>query len=343
MDWTPAPRRSSAMRREQNLAIIGAVITGAVVATGLVMLLIARVNPDGSARLRGLMLDLVAPVWSVVRAPFDGLARAGGAVGAYVGAVEENRQLKAELAAARAALQAAAADRQALRQLKRLERVAEPERRLLATARIVSATPGSVVRTAIISAGRAQGLDVGQPAIGADGLIGRTIEVGRHSARLLMLSDPASRVPVIISRTGEAGLVSGDNGPDLILSDRAGLEAPLKPGDRLLTSGEGGIYPPGVPVGTIISAEPPWRVRPAASPLGAGYVRIEAAWQPLPGAPEGPVFDAPVPAEARRQGGVAGQLRRDLPQAAPLAPAPAPAAPAAPAKAPAGAPERPAP
>ena len=310
MDWTPAPRRSTAMRREQNLAIIGAVVTGAVVATGLLMLLVARVNPEGGTRLRGAVLDIVAPVWVVARAPFDGLARAGAAIGAYLGAVEENRRLARDLAEARSRLQAAAADQQALAQLKRLAQVAEPGRQSLVTARIVSATPGSVVRTAIVSAGRTQGVEEGQPAIAADGLIGRTIEVGRHSARLLLLSDPSSRVPVIISRTGEAALVSGDNGPSLLLSDRAGADVPLLPGDRLLTSGEGGIYPPGIPVGTIISREPPWRVRPAASPLGAGYVRIEAAFLPLPVAAAGPIHDAPVPAEAQRQGGVAGQVRR---------------------------------
>ena len=310
MDWTPAPRRSSAMRRDQNLAIIGAVISGAVVATGLAMLLVARVNPDGAVRLRGVVLDTVAPVWAVVRAPVDGVARAGDAVGAYLGAVDENRQLKRELADARAALQLAKADQLALRQLQRLNAVSEPKRRFVVTARIVSATPGSVVRTAIIAAGRIQGVKLGQPAISTDGLIGRTIEVGRHSARLLLLSDPASRVPVVISRTGEAALVKGDNQPSLELSDRALSDAPLRPGDVLLTSGEGGVYPPGVPVGIIVSREPPWRVRPAASSLGAGFVRIEAAYQPLPQAANGPIFDAMVPAEARRQGAVAGTVRR---------------------------------
>ncbi|WP_439532340.1 rod shape-determining protein MreC [Polymorphobacter sp.] len=319
MDWTPAPRRSSAMRREQNLAIIGALVSGAVVATGLVMLLIARVNPEGSARIRSVVMDIVAPIWSVVRAPVDGIGRAGDEVGAYFGAVSRNRRLEAELAAARAALQAAAADRQALRQLKRFQPVAEPQRRLIITARIVSATPGSVVRTAIIAAGARDGVRVGQPAISADGLIGRTVEVGRHSARLLLLSDPASRVPVVIVRTGESALVSGDNSPILLLSDRAGADVPLQAGDELLTSGEGGIYPPGVPVGRIISPDLPLKVRPAASPMGAGFVRIEAAYLPLPADPQGPIFDAPVPAEAQRQGAVAGTLRGAAP-----APSPAP-------------------
>jgi len=311
MDWTPAPRRSSAMRREQNLAIIGALVSGAVVATGLVMLLIARVNPEGAVRVRSTAMDVIAPFWAVVRTPVDAGGRVIDTVGDYFGAVSRNRALEAELASARLALQAAAADRQALRQLKALQAVAEPQRQLIVTARIVSATPGSVVRTAIISAGTRDGVRVGQPAIGADGLIGRTIEVGRHSARLLLLSDPSSRVPVIIQRTGEAALVSGDNTPQLLLSDRAGADAPLLAGDRLLTSGEGGIYPPGLPVGTVISPDLPLRVRPAAAPMGAGYVRIEAAWLPLPADPTGPVFDAPVPAEAQRQGGVAGTLRTE--------------------------------
>jgi rod shape-determining protein MreC len=287
-----------------------------VVATGLVMLLIARVNPDGGARMRGVVMDIVTPFWSVVRAPVAGVGRMVDGVSEYFGAVSRNRRLEEDLAAARAALQAAAADRQALRQLKALQTVREPARRLVATARIVSATPGSVVRTALIAAGTRDGVAVGQPALNANGLIGRTIEVGRHSARLLLLSDPASRVPVIIMRTGEAALVSGDNTPTLLLSDRAGADVPLKPGDRLLTSGEGGIYPPGVPVGTVISARLPTRVRPAASALGSGYVRVEAAWMPLPEVPLGPVFDAPVPAEAQRQGGVAGTVREQGPASA---------------------------
>jgi rod shape-determining protein MreC len=306
------------MRREQNLAIIGALVSGAVIATGLVMLLIARVNPESSAPVRGAMMDLVAPFWAVVRTPVDALGEAADNIGAYFGAVSRNRRLEAQLAAANQALQAAAADRQALRQLKRLQRVAEPKRRLIVSARIVSATPGSVVRTALISAGEMQGVRIGQPAISADGLIGRTIEVGRHSARLLLLSDPASRVPVIITRTGEAALVSGDNTPQLLLTDRAGADVPLRAGDRLLTSGEGGIYPPGIPVGTIISPAQPLRVRPAASAMGVGFVRIEAAYLPLPTGPAGPIFDAPVPVEAQRQGGVAGTVRREAPATAVL-------------------------
>ena len=303
MDWTTPPRRSTAMRREQNLALVGAVVSGAVIATGLLLVVVARVNPDGAARMRGVMLDLVTPVWSVVRAPFDGVGRAADWVGEYLGAVDRNRRLTAELAAARAELQRAAADRRALATLKRLDKVADPARTLIGTARIVSATSGSVVRSAMIAAGRSDGVTPGLPIIGTDGLIGRTIEAGSISARVLLLTDPASRIPVIIVRTGQAALVVGTNRPALELRDKVGADLPLRAGDRLVTSGDGGVFPPGVPVGTIIGPQEPVQVRPAAHPVGAAYVRVEAAYMAMPREAALPSYDAPVPIEARRSGG----------------------------------------
>jgi rod shape-determining protein MreC len=304
MDWTPGNRRSSAMRREQNLALIGAVVTGAVIAAGLIMLLFARVNPDGAARLRGVMIDLLTPVWSVVRAPFDGIGRAVALGSDYIGAVSRAERLEADLAAARAELQRAAADRLALAQLRRIAAVREPGRRLIVTARIVSATSGSMARTALVAAGAGSGVAPNLPVIGADGLIGRTVEVGRWSARVLLLTDPASRIPVTIVRTGQAALAVGTNGPRLELRDRVGPDLPLQAGDRLVTSGDGGVFPPGIPVGTIVTAAEPARIRAAATPVGAAYVRIEAAWLPLPVTPEPtlPENTTPVPAEARRSG-----------------------------------------
>lgn len=303
MNWTPPPRRSTAMRREQNLALVGAVVSSAVIATGLLLVVVARVNPDGAARMRGVMLDLVTPVWSVVRAPFDGVGRAADWVGDYLGAVDRNRRLTTELAAARAELQRAAADRRALATLKRLDKVADPARTLVGTVRIVSATSGSVVRSAMVAAGRRDGVIPGLPVIAADGLIGRTIEAGSISARVLLLNDPASRIPVIIVRTGQAALVVGTNRPALELRDKVGADLPLRAGDRLVTSGDGGVFPPGVPVGTIIGPQEPVQVRPAAHPVGAAYVRIEAAYMAMPSAAPLPRYDAPVPVEARRSGG----------------------------------------
>lgn len=290
------------MRREQNLALVGAVVSGAVIATGLLLVLVARVNPDGAARMRGVMLDLTTPIWSVVRAPFDGAGRAAAWASDYLGAVSRNRELERLLAAANADLQRAAADRRALKQLRALEAIADPQRRIIARARIVSATSGSVVRSAMVAAGRNDGIVPGLPVIGAEGLIGRTIEAGAVAARVLLLTDPASRVPVIVERTGQAALAAGTNRPSLELRDRVGADVPLQAGDRVVTSGDGGIFPPGVPVGTIISPAEPLQIRPADTPVGAAYVTIEAAFLPLPIEAEIPTLGTPVPVEAQRSG-----------------------------------------
>lgn len=317
MDWTPAPRRPSAIRREQNLALVSAVVSGGVIAAGLILLLVARVNPETANGVRAAATDIVAPLWSVVRAPIDGAAKLGGDVGDYFGAVSRADQLEAELDKANARLRAARNGQRELQQLKALMAVREPGRTVLATTRIAAATSGSVARTAMLAVGSSIGITRDMPVIGAEGLVGRTLEVGRQSARVLLLTDPLSRVPVIVERTGQAGLAIGRNLPTLLLTDRIGPELALLVGDRIVTSGDGGVYPPGVPVGVVVDprADGPV-IRLATSPLGGGFVTVETSWLPIPETqPQGPVFDAPVPVEARTRGAPPPRLRTKEPAA----------------------------
>ena len=315
LDWSQSPRRPTAVRRQQNLALVSAVITGGVVMAGLILLLLARVNPQTGAGVRAAAGDVVAPIWDVVRAPIDGSARIAGHIGDYFGAVSRADALAAELDKANARLRTARAQARELAQLKQLMAVREPSRQVVATARIAAATSGGVVRTAMLAAGLAQGVTRDLPVIGADGLIGRTIEAGSQSARVLLLTDAQSRVPVVVERTGQAGLAAGEGLPSLLLIDRIGPEVPLLAGDRIVTSGDGGVFPPGVLVGVVIdpaAAKPV--IRLAANPLGASYVTVERAWLPIPDdAPQGPVFDAPVPVEARRRGAPPPRLRDAAP------------------------------
>lgn len=317
MDWSPAPRRPTALRREQNLALVSAVVSGGVIATGLILLLVARVNPDTADGLRAAATDIVAPVWSVARAPIDGAAKLGGDIGDYFGAVARADQLEAELDKANASLRVARNGQRELQQLKRLMAVRDPTRTVIATTRIAAATSGSVARTAMLAVGSGNGISRDMPVIGADGLVGRTLEAGRYSARVLLITDPLSRVPVIVERTGQAGLASGRNLPTLLLTDRIGPDLPLVVGDRVVASGDGGVYPPGVPLGVVVDPRSDGPIiRPAASPLGGGFVTVEKAWLPIPDAgPKGPVFDAPVPVEARTRGAPRPRLRDAQPPA----------------------------
>ncbi|WP_353200097.1 rod shape-determining protein MreC [Sandarakinorhabdus sp.] len=319
MDWTQTPRRSSAMRREQNLALVSAVISGAVIAAGLLLLLLARVNPETASSIRTMATDVAAPAWGVVRAPIDGMTRLVAGIGDYFGAVSRAQALETQLDLANARLRQSRVQARELVQLKRLMAVREPKRQVIVTTRIAAAASGSVVRTAMLAVGSAAGVSRDMPVIGADGLVGRTQDVGQLSSLVLLITDPLSRVPVIIERTGQAGLAAGSNQPTLVLIDRVGPDLPLRVGDRIVTSGDGGVYPPGVPVGVVIEVRNDGPViRPAQPPLGAGFVTVETAWLQMPAAAAtGPLFDAPVPVEARTRGAPKPRLRSAEPGADP--------------------------
>jgi rod shape-determining protein MreC len=173
-----------------------------------------------------------------------------------------------------------------------------PERRLVAGA-VASAAPASATaRTAIINAGLNQGVRPRMPVIAAEGVAGRVTDVGRDAARILLVTDMNSRIPVKVVRTGWTGLAVGTGGMHLqFLFDTASGIDRIRVGDRLVTSGDGGLFPPGIPVAVIIDvrASPPL-ARPLANPTGLGPVLVEAPWMPPP------VFvpTAPAPPEADR-------------------------------------------
>lgn len=300
MDWPP-PRRTSYARREQNLALIGAVVTGAVLATALLLLVLSRVNPAYTNRLRSGATEIVAPFWASIRAPFDWVGGGGDTLGDYIATVPRNRVLTAELARARLDLQnrdAAVAENVAL---KKLLHVIEPRSEVVAVARFAGASSGSYARTAMVAAGHANGVYAGQAVRADAGLVGRTVEAGEHAARILLLTDTNSRVPVIIVRTGQPALAVGAAGRLLEVHDRLGAEVPLKVGDRLVTSGAGGLFAAQIPVAVVTDTTEPPRALPYADPASLSYVAIIRAYLPIPAQPEAPSVDAvPVPREAKK-------------------------------------------
>lgn len=300
MDWPP-PRRTSYARREQNFALIGAVVTGAVLATALLLLVLSRVNPAYSTRLRAAADDVVAPFWATVRAPFDWIGGAGGTLGDYVATVPRNRELAAELRRARLDLQNRDAALAENRALKKLLHVIEPRAEVVAVARFAGASSGAYARTAMIAAGHANGVYAGQSVRADAGLVGRTVEAGDHAARIMLLTDTNSRVPVIVVRTGQPALAVGAAGRLLEVRDRLGAEVPLRRGDRLVTSGAGGLFPPQIPVAEVVDTAEPPHALPFADPASLSYVAVTRAYLPIPAQAEtAPANAVPVPREARK-------------------------------------------
>jgi rod shape-determining protein MreC len=154
-----------------------------------------------------------------------------------------------------------------------LSTVAEP-RNAFVTTRVIGMSSGTFVRTALVSAGANDGVAVGQAVVTAQGMIGRVVEVGSRSARVLLLTDLNSRIPVVFERSREAAVLSGDNTDRLRLTYVTD-EVAIEPGDRLVTSGEGGMLPPGLPVGQVIGLEDGvWHVQPMVDPSRVEYIRI---------------------------------------------------------------------
>jgi rod shape-determining protein MreC len=120
---------------------------------------------------------------------------------------------------------------------------------------------GPFVRARLIGRGSDAGIRNGYPVINLYGLVGRVYETGRRSARVLLLTDLNSRVPVMADRSNARAILVGDNS-EFPRLDYVGRAPDIQPGDRIVSSGDDGILPRGLPVGEAVATrDGGWRVR----------------------------------------------------------------------------------
>ena len=234
--------------------------------------------------------DLAAPVLAALSGPVEALRARAAVLRALPVMAAENSTLRDEngrLLAWRAEAVRLELENGALR---RLLRMPATERAMLeTTARVVADGGGTFVRSRLIDAGTDQGLVAGMATVAPGGLAGRVVEVGRRSARVVLLTDFSSKIPVVVQRSGTRAIAEGDNGVLLTLRF-APSGADLRPGDRVLTSGDGGLLPAGLEVGQIVAtaADRP-AVRPFVDPDSLDHVGIlRTAQVPEPTAPPDP-------------------------------------------------------
>ena len=131
---------------------------------------------------------------------------------------------------------------------------ADPKLPTAATGRSVADAGGPVVHTVLVDVGTEDGAARGMAAVNERGMIGRVIEVGRHSARVLLLTDFNSRIPVLVEPSRDQAILAGNNTrrPTLVFLP---LNPRLAIGNRVFTSGRGGVLPPGLEIGTVIAID----------------------------------------------------------------------------------------
>jgi len=219
-----------------------------------VVLIVLDAQAGWLAQLRSQTNLLVQPLWALAGLP----GRLGSQVqenaASHAQLVRENRALRNELLIAKARLtrlQTAALDNA---QLRELLGVAERRGLDVQLAPILDIDLDPTRQRLVLDAGGRDGVHVGQAVIDAGGLMGQVIEVTPLHSTVLLLTDPDHAVPVTVARNGVRLIVYG-RGDTLELRD-VPLSAGVEVGDEIVTSGLGGRFPAGFPVGTVATLRP---------------------------------------------------------------------------------------
>lgn len=311
----PSSRRSGFSKRAQYSLFTGYLVAGAGAVLGLTLLMLSLWQPAAFAPLRGVASDAVAPAGSVSAVARSESQGFFAGIAGYFNAGRQNAVLREEMEIARIRLAEAEAVKAENRRLKGLLGLRDQPVKPVAVARLVGSTATSTRRHAYLAAGSSDGVKPGMPVVSERGVIGRVLETGRTSSRVLLLTDTESVLPVQRAKDGLVAFAEG-RGDGLLRVRLVNLGInPLKIGDVMVTSGAGGYYRPGVAVAVIGELTPDGGIaRLVAEPSAATYVAVEPMYQP-----------AAVKALAEETtGSGAGQAARPTPSPSP-APAETPA------------------
>lgn len=277
----PAHRRPGQSRKAQYSLFAAYVIavTGAV--AGLLLAILSVADPVGFAQLRLASQEVTAPVARATRSAIGSISGIDDAVSAYVGAGSQNRRLRKELAETRRQLVATSSLQEENRQLKALLKLQETDKAAIANGYLLTSTSTSSKRIALLSIGRNLGVAAGQPVRGADGLIGRVLGSGPSVSQVLLITDIDTIVPVRRARDGLPALAYGRGNGDLDIRTLNIANNPFKPGDILVTSGTGGLYPPNIPVAIVARRQNDGALaRPLADPAKVDAVSVLRPYTP---------------------------------------------------------------
>jgi len=218
---------------------------------------------------------VAAPVGGVLSAPVRWTHGGLDYVRGYFFAISENRHLKVDLRDAAATRDKLAQADLEIARLKAVLGIKTDPPLPQVAAETISDSRGPFANTRLANAGRDKGVTEGNPVLSEHGLVGRIVGVSDHVSRILLLTDAESRVPVILVRTNGRAVLTGDGGAAPKV-DYLRTAVPLKEGDRVLTSGDGGVFPRGLPVGTIVKGgfDGGWRVALDSDAAPIDYVQI---------------------------------------------------------------------
>ena len=293
-----------------------------VIALAVVLVLLGKAQSGLLDKARVHVTDMLAPLLQTVRAPVAGFDRWMGSVTEIFSVYQQNLKLKEENARLRQwrnvaiVLQGRIGRYQTL-----LHAVPDPQMNAV-MARVIGRANRPFLQTMILDAGREHHALPGQAVVDARGMIGRIYLTGSRTSWVILLTDLNSRIPVTISASAGnsgnvQGMMTGDNSAYPTI-DMVSHTVTLHDGDQVTSSGDGGLLPSGLPIGTVVSdGSGGWRVALLADPGASQDVEILNFSKP----PETPPATAQLPVEAA---GLKPQVLQPPPSPAPVVATPAP-------------------
>lgn len=232
--------------------------------------LLWRIDSPRVERFRAALVDSVVPSFDWALVPVTKFAGMIDGLQSYGRIYEQNQDLRRELLQMKAWKEAALQLEQKNAKLLNLNKVRLDPKLTFVTG-VVLADNGSPFRQSVIlNVGERDGILDGWATTDGLGLVGRISGVGKNSSRVILLTDSSSRIPVTIQPSGQKALLSGDNSANPPIDF---LENPelVRAGDRVISSGDGGVFPPGLLIGHLaLGTDRRLRVR-----LAADYERLE--------------------------------------------------------------------
>ena len=250
--------------------LIGVAALTALISVGATIV----VTDQRGGAVAGIASDVSGAIGGVLMTPVRWGENIVTSVGAFFGGATLNKQLQEENRALLQWRDQAKAMAERLDAYEKLHGVKAEQLPQGLTGRLISESSGPFAKSGIVNLGAKSGVKVNWIVLNQNGLVGRVIAVGNDTSRVLFLADGDSRVPVMGEITRARAIAMGDktSAPKL-----AHLNTPtlMRDGERVMTSGDDGIYPRGIAVGQAgIAPDKQWRVRLASSASPIDFVRL---------------------------------------------------------------------
>lgn len=263
-----AREQDAAWKAVRRFLLIGLII-------GLVSLFgLWRVENQRLERFRNALTDEILPKTNFLLKPITISYQILSDFKSYTKLYQQNQDLKNELQKMEGWKEAALQLEQKNAQLSLLNNVKLDLTINWVTGQVVADSGSPFNQSVLLNIGSQDGVQDGAAAIGGLGLVGRVSGVGQNTSRVILLTDVSSSIPVVVQKTGQSALLTGDNSLNPILNFLEDKRA-IRPGMRVFTSGEGKVFPKDLLIGTIVlDTSGQLRVNLAAELEELNYLRI---------------------------------------------------------------------